>query len=77
MLSKVFLMRKRSVTFSEELFLQNRPVTDAEQVVPHEKEICYFCWRSYSYRTDLLQILSNLFLMRKRFITFAGVTNAE
>ena len=35
MLSKVFLMRKRFVTFAEELFLQNRPVTDAEQVVPH------------------------------------------
>ena len=58
---------KRFVTFAEELLLQNRSVTDAEQVVPHEKEICYFCGSSYSCRTDLLQILSNLFLMRKSY----------
>ena len=31
--------------------------------------------KSYSYRTDLLQMLSKLFLLRKRFVTFAkGVT---
>ena len=32
----------RFVTFAEELLLQNRSVTDAEQVVPHEKEIVNF-----------------------------------
>ena len=75
MLSNLFLMIKRFVTFAEELLLQKRSVTDAEQFVSHEKEICYFCGRSYSYRTDLLQMLSQLFLMRKRFVTFAeGVT---
>ena len=42
MLGKLFLMRKRFVTFAEELLLQNRSVTNAEQVVSHEKEICYF-----------------------------------
>ena len=35
-------MRKRFVTFAEELLLQNRSVTNAEQVVPHEKEIVTF-----------------------------------
>ena len=42
MLSKLFLMRKRFVTFAEELLLQNRSVTNVEQVVPHEKDIHYF-----------------------------------
>ena len=42
MLSKLFLMRKRFVTFAEELLLQNRSVKNAEQVVPHEKEIITF-----------------------------------
>ena len=42
MQSKLFLMRKRLVTFVEELLLQNRSVTNAEQVVPHEKEIVTF-----------------------------------
>ena len=78
MLSKLFLMRKRFVTFAE-------GVTLTEQ-------ICYKCWascsswerdslllhKSYCDRTDLLQMLSKLFLMRKRFVTFAeGVTLTE
>ena len=45
MLSELFLMQKRFVTFVEELLLQNRPVTDAEQFISHEEEICYFCGR--------------------------------
>ena len=140
MLSELFLMRKRLVTFAEgvtliekicykcwaicfswgrdlllllkELFLQNRSVTNAEWVVSHEKEICYFCrkfivteqtccrcwascsswerdllllWKSYCYRTDLLKMVSKLFLMRKRLVTFVEevllqnrpLTNAE
>ena len=78
MLSNLLHMRKRFITFAE-------GVTLTEQ-------ICYKCWascsswerdslllcNSYCYRTDLLQMLSNLFLMRKRFITFAeGVTLTE
>ena len=43
MLSKLFLMRKRLVTFAEELLSENRSVTNAEQDFPLEKEICYFC----------------------------------
>ena len=54
----------------KELLLQNRYVTNAEQGVSHEKEICYFTGKSYCYRTDLLQMLSKVFLMRKRFVTF-------
>ena len=47
MLSKLFLLRKRFVTFAEELLSEHRSVTNTEQVVPHEKffEICYFCGR--------------------------------
>ena len=47
MLSKLFLLRKRFVTFAEELLSENRSITNTEQVVPHEKffEICYFCRR--------------------------------
>ena len=54
------------------LFLHKTFVTVVEQ-------IDYFCWRRcYSCRKDLLQMLSNLFLMGKRFITFAeGVTLTE
>ena len=66
--------------------LQNISVINSEEVVPYEKEICYFCGRVIEhYRTDLLQMLNKLFLMRKRFVTFAeelllqnrSVTNAE
>ena len=39
-------MRKRFVTFVEELLSENRSVTNAEQVVSHEEEIHYFCGRS-------------------------------
>ena len=47
------------------LFLRKTFVTVVEQ-------IDYFCWRRcYFCRKDLLQMLSKLFLMRKRFVTFA------
>ena len=39
MLSKLFLMRKRFVTFVEELLLQNRPLTNAEKFISHEEEL--------------------------------------
>ena len=39
MLSELFLMRKRFVTFAEELLLQNRSVTNAEQFISHEEEL--------------------------------------
>ena len=52
MLSNLFLMRKRFVTFEE-------------------REL-------YCYRTDLLQMLSKVFLMSNILVAFAeGVTNAE
>ena len=71
-------MRKRLVTSAEELLLQNRSATNAEQVVSHEKEICYFWGKSYCYRTDLLQMLNKVFFMSNMLIAFAeGVTNAE
>ena len=78
-------MRKRFVTFAEELLSENRSVTNAEQVVPLEKEICYFCGRVIVTEQICYKMLSELFLMRKRFVTFVeelllqnrSVTNAE
>ena len=49
MLNKLFLMRKRFVTFAEELLLQNRSATNTEQVVSHEQLII-----SYARATTLL-----------------------
>ena len=35
-------------------------------------------WKSYCYRTDLLQMLSKVFIMSNRIVTFVeGAVNAE
>ena len=83
MLNKLFLLRKRFVTFAKgvtltdllqilsKLFLMsNRLVTFAEEAVNTAQVVSHekeICYFCYCYRTDLLQMLSNLFLMRKSY----------
>ena len=50
------------------LLLQKRFIINAEQ---------FLMRKSYSYRTDLLQMLSKLFLLRKRFVTFVEEYNVQ
>ena len=73
-------MRKRFVIFAEELLLQNRSVTNAEQFISHEEELLLqnrFVTNAEQFisheeelllQTDLLQMLSNLL-----FICFCPV----
>ena len=65
MLSKLFLMRKGFITFTEELLLQNRSVTNAEQVLSHEQLII-----SYARATTLLLKVTDQLLMSNNLLSF-------
>ena len=56
----------------EELLWEYRSVTNAEQVVPYEKEICYFCGRVIVTEQICYTMLNKLFLMRKTICYFCG-----
>ena len=69
MLHKLFLMRKRFVTFVEELLLQNRSVTNAEQFISHEEELLL----QNRFVTNAEQFISyeEELLLQNRFVTNA------
>ena len=64
MLSELFLMRKRFVTFAEELLLQNRSVTNAEQFISHEKELLL----QNRFVTNVEQFIIYMFLSRSALV---------